>query len=245
MAGDIRQIVGSVFGALRANPVALIAFGAAFVIVLLGGSALTFVVKGGTVAILAAAEAQAGPIERPPLRLGGAAARQPHEHRAVSRRLPDVLAPLREARRRACSLVYTATAVVYLGFVVGGYALVGNLGVLLGLVRSRRAGAERARRLDHARQLPLPADADGDRGRGRRRPRGRCRVAAVHPRQPSRGRRHLRRRARCWSCSRRSRRSWRPPAWASSRSSRSSDSRSCRCRSRRGSSGASSSSTSR
>ena len=69
MAGDTRQIVASVFGALRANPAALIAFGAAFGLVMLGGSLLTFVVKGGTVAILAAAEAQAGPIERPPLRL--------------------------------------------------------------------------------------------------------------------------------------------------------------------------------
>ena len=63
--------------ALRANPVALVAFGAAFLLVLLGGSALTFIVKGGTVAILAEAEAQAGPIERPPLRLDGAEARQP------------------------------------------------------------------------------------------------------------------------------------------------------------------------
>ena len=47
LAGDVREIVGSVFGALRDNPAALTAFGAAFVLVMLGGSLLTFVVKGG------------------------------------------------------------------------------------------------------------------------------------------------------------------------------------------------------
>ena len=69
LAGDVRAIIGAVVVALGANPVALTAFGAAFLLVLLGGSAFTFVVKAGTVAIMAEAEAQAGPIERPPLRL--------------------------------------------------------------------------------------------------------------------------------------------------------------------------------
>ena len=98
MAGDTRQIVASVFGALRANPAALMAFGAAFGLVMLGGSLLTFAVKGGH--------------GRDPRRSGGtgrthrtsaaaprgAQAREPRRDRAVSRRLPDVLAPLREAR---------------------------------------------------------------------------------------------------------------------------------------------------
>ena len=69
MAGDVKEIITSVVGALRANPAALAAWCASFLVVLLGASALTFIVKGGTVAILADAEAQAGPIERPPLRL--------------------------------------------------------------------------------------------------------------------------------------------------------------------------------
>jgi hypothetical protein len=131
LAGDVREIVGAVFGALRANPVALVAFGAAFGLVLLGGSALTFVVKGGTVAILAEAEAQAGPIERPPLRLAAL-------RRANRTNIEPFLAGCRTFWRRyvklgACLLVaYTLTAVVYLGFIVGGYALAGNSGVLLG-----------------------------------------------------------------------------------------------------------------
>ena len=69
LAGDVRQILAAVFGALRQNPAALIAFSVSFGIVVVGGSALTFIVKGGTVSVLADAEAAAGPIERPPLRL--------------------------------------------------------------------------------------------------------------------------------------------------------------------------------
>ena len=119
MAGDIRQIVASVFGALRANPAALMAFGAAFVLVMLGGSLLTFVVKGGTVAILAAAEAQAGPIERPPLRLAAL-------RRANLVGIEPFLDGCRKFWRRYVKLgtclllVYTATAVVFLGLVVRG-----------------------------------------------------------------------------------------------------------------------------
>ena len=84
---------------------------------MLGASALTFIVKGGTVAILAEAEAQAGPIERPPLRLAAAPARQSHA-------IEPFLAGCRTFSRRyvklgACLLVaYTVTAVVYLGFLV-------------------------------------------------------------------------------------------------------------------------------
>jgi hypothetical protein len=131
LSGDLREIIGSVVSALRANPVALVAFGAAFVLVLLGGSALTFVVKAGTVAILADAEAQAGPIERPPLRLAAL-------RRANRTDIEPFLAGCRKFWRRfvklgACLLVvYTATAAAYLSFIVGGYALAGNSGVLLG-----------------------------------------------------------------------------------------------------------------
>src|ERR671910_461856 len=63
--GDTREIVTSVFGSLRANPAGLTAVAASAVLVLLGASALTFIVKGGTVSVLADAEAAAGPIERP------------------------------------------------------------------------------------------------------------------------------------------------------------------------------------
>lgn len=135
MAGDVKQIVTSVVGALRANPIALVFFGASFLVVLLGASVLTFIVKGGTVAILAQAEAQAGPIERPPLRLAAL-------RRANLTNIEPFLAGCRAFARRyvklgACLLVvYTATAmvVVFAGFLVSGYVSgsTGLLGMIVG-----------------------------------------------------------------------------------------------------------------
>ena len=135
MAGDLRQIVASVAGALRANPVALVAFGAAFLVVLLGASALTFIVKGGTVAILAEAEAHAGPIERPPLHLAAL-------RRANLTNIEPFLAGCRRLAPRylklgACLLVvYSATAAVFLflGFLVGGYAFSASSGMFGAIV---------------------------------------------------------------------------------------------------------------
>lgn len=131
LSGDIREIVTAVFTSLRANPAALTAFAAAFLIVLLGASALTFVIKGGTVSVLADAEAAAGAIERPPLRLEAL-------RRANMIEIERFLGGCRRLWRRyiklgACLLiVYAVTAAVYVGVIVGGYALVGNSGVLLG-----------------------------------------------------------------------------------------------------------------
>ena len=131
LAGDLREIVAQVFAAMRQNVPALVAFSIAFTVVLLGGSALTFVIKGGTVSLLAAAEAQAGPLERPPVSV-----------RAVRRANIVAIEPFldgcqrlwrRYVRLGACLLgIYGATAALYLAFVIGGYQLVGNTGVLLG-----------------------------------------------------------------------------------------------------------------
>jgi hypothetical protein len=131
LRGDVRQIVTAVFGSLRANPAALAAFVAAALIVLLGASALTFVVKGGTVTVLTDAEAAAGSIERPPLRLEALRRANLTE---IGRFL-DGCARLwrRYLKLGACLLiVYALTATAYVGFIVGGYAIAGNSGVLLG-----------------------------------------------------------------------------------------------------------------
>jgi hypothetical protein len=63
---DILPTMASV---LMAQPVALAAFLLALALVLVGGSALMFLVKGGTVSVLVIAEKNAGAIEHPPLRL--------------------------------------------------------------------------------------------------------------------------------------------------------------------------------
>jgi hypothetical protein len=67
LQGSLRDIFTTVASALMSEPFALISFIVAFSLVLLGGSALMFVVKGGTVATMIAANAAAGPIEREPL----------------------------------------------------------------------------------------------------------------------------------------------------------------------------------
>ena len=131
LGGGLRDIAATVFSALRANPIALLAFALAFVLVLAGGSALTFVVKGGTVSLLASAEAAAGTIERPPVRLQ-ALGRLNRVH------IDPFLDGCRQFWRRyvrlgGCLLiVYAITAIVYLGVIVGGYALADGTPVLLG-----------------------------------------------------------------------------------------------------------------
>lgn len=131
LAGDLRDVVAAVFAGLRANPVAFVAFGTAFLLVLLGGSALTFIVKGGTMSLLADAEATAGPVERPPLRLEAV-------RRASRVHIEPFLDGCKRLWRRylrlgGCLLIaYAITAAVYLGFIVGGYALARNTPVLLG-----------------------------------------------------------------------------------------------------------------
>ena len=101
LRGDVREIVTAVFSAMRANPAALASFAAAFLIVLIGGSLLTFIVKGGTVAVLVEADGHAGAIERPPLRLSMLKRAQSHRDRHVSRRLPAPGVALRQARARS------------------------------------------------------------------------------------------------------------------------------------------------
>src|SRR6476661_3400490 len=56
LRGDLREIVTSIVAALTASPAALAAFVAASTLVFVAGSMIQFVVKGGTVALLADAE---------------------------------------------------------------------------------------------------------------------------------------------------------------------------------------------
>ena len=67
LQGSLRDMFTTIASTLLSEPVALVAFIAAFGVVLLGGSVLMFLVKGGTVDVLLAANAAAGPIEREPI----------------------------------------------------------------------------------------------------------------------------------------------------------------------------------
>ena len=69
LQGSLREILARIAGALMSEPGALVAFAAAFTIALLGGSVLMFLVKGGAVEVMIAANDAAGPIERESLSL--------------------------------------------------------------------------------------------------------------------------------------------------------------------------------
>ncbi len=120
LGGDVRDVIASVTSALMAQPVALASFLVAFGVVLLGGSALMFLVKGGTVWVLADAAQTAPPVEQPPLRLS--------TFRAGSRfSIEHYMSGCAALSRRYLTLgfsligVYFVSAVVYLLAVFGGY----------------------------------------------------------------------------------------------------------------------------
>lgn len=131
LSGDVRDIVASILSALMTSPIALAAFVASGLVVLVGGSLVTFVVKGGTVALLADAERIAGPIERPPLRLDAL-------RRASVVAIDPFIAGMARLWRRYVRIgllllvTYALTAAAYLALVFGGYALAANSAILLG-----------------------------------------------------------------------------------------------------------------
>jgi hypothetical protein len=129
--GDLREQVTGVSTALLSAPLALLAFLLAFGLVLVGGSALLFLVKGGTVTVLADAEEQTGAIEQGPVDLEAIAdARRVSVERFTGgcRRL------FRRYLRLGLTLVgvYGITGVAYLAVVIGGYQLSEHPGVYVG-----------------------------------------------------------------------------------------------------------------
>jgi hypothetical protein len=130
LRGDVRDIVAALFSSLGSNPAALIAVTLAFLVVLIGGSILTFIVKGGTMAVFVEGEAEAGPLERPPLRFQML-------RRANRTGIEPFLQGCRRLGRRyvrlglGLLLAYALTAVAYLGVLVVGYQTANSLGIVL------------------------------------------------------------------------------------------------------------------
>jgi hypothetical protein len=130
LRGDAREIVTTILGALTDQPAALVGFLVAMLIVLIGGSAMMFIVKAGAVVTLADAEIAANAIERPPLRW--AAFQQAY------RFSPErYVAACEHFWRRYLRLgwlllaVYVLSAGLYLAAVLIGYRLVGSRETLL------------------------------------------------------------------------------------------------------------------
>ena len=69
LSGNLREMLFGISGMLMARPLALTSYLLGFLLVLGGGAALMFLVKGGTVAVLVGADRAAGQVERPPLRI--------------------------------------------------------------------------------------------------------------------------------------------------------------------------------
>ncbi|MFN8057584.1 MAG: hypothetical protein U0Q12_00350 [Vicinamibacterales bacterium] len=128
---DMRDLLLSVVSVLRAQPIALLSFLAGFAVVILGGAALTFVVKSGTIAVLVKGEAAAGAVERPPLRLTA--------FRRSSQYTPEVfLAGATYFGRRFVTLgwallvVYGVSAALYVTAAVLGTQWLSELGAIVG-----------------------------------------------------------------------------------------------------------------
>jgi hypothetical protein len=128
LQGSMREMFSTIMAALTSEPFALGAFILAFTIALVGGSVLMFLVKGGTVDVMLAANGLVGPIEREPVRLTTLA-----EAAAFSiPRFVDGCGRLFRSYLRLgliLMLAYALTAIAYLAFIVYGYRAAGD-GVL-------------------------------------------------------------------------------------------------------------------
>jgi hypothetical protein len=131
LQGGMREIFATITDALVAEPFALIAFIAAFAIALIGGSILMFLVKGGTVEVILAANQQVGEIERRPLTLSslveGAAFSIPRFMRGSGRLFMPYL-----RLGLALMLAYGLTGAAYMAFSVYGYRAAGDGALFIG-----------------------------------------------------------------------------------------------------------------
>jgi hypothetical protein len=129
-SGDVRPILPLVLSALGAHPGALACYAAGALILLVGGAAVTFLAKGGTVAVLVRAERHAPAVERPPLRLAVF-------RRAEAFRIERFSTWAQRLFRRYFVLglglmaAYGALGVVYLIAVYAAYRVVAETGVML------------------------------------------------------------------------------------------------------------------
>jgi hypothetical protein len=133
MAGDLRRMLFGVAETLAARPLALVSYLFGFAVVLAGGAALMFLVKGGTVGVLVLADGSAGPVERPPLRIAGF-------RRAMLFSIEAFTAASARLFRRylllgvVLAVAYALTATLCGGIAYGLYVLGGDSPLLLGSV---------------------------------------------------------------------------------------------------------------
>jgi hypothetical protein len=125
-----RELLGLAAAALLSHPVALVGCLFALGVVALGGSALMFTVKGGTVSVLVASQRQTGPIERPPLRV---AAFWRASQFSIDRFLDGCARLLQRYLRLGFLLlaVYGISGALFMAALVAAYRVIGEGGLLL------------------------------------------------------------------------------------------------------------------
>lgn len=128
LEGGMREIFGTITNALMSEPFALASFITSFVIALVGGSVLMFLVKGGTVEVMLSANDRVGPIERRPITLSSVAEAASF---SIARYIAGCGRLFRPYLRLGLALMvaYGLTGAAYLAFIVYGYRAAGD-GVL-------------------------------------------------------------------------------------------------------------------
>ena len=113
------------------EPFALGAFITAFVIALVGGSVLMFLVKGGTVDVMLAANDQVGPIESRPITLTSVAESASF---SIARYISGCGRLFRPYVKLGLALMvaYALTGAAYLAFIVYGYRAAGDGALFVG-----------------------------------------------------------------------------------------------------------------
>jgi hypothetical protein len=131
LRGNLRDIFTTLAATLMSEPVAFVAFLSAFTVVLLGGSVLMFLVKGGTVNVLIAANDAAGPIEQEPITFETL---QRASQFTIQRFTNGCTRLFGRYLRLGLLLmvVYGLSGALYLGCVVYGYRAAGDRALLIG-----------------------------------------------------------------------------------------------------------------
>lgn len=131
LGGDLREVVTAVAGTLFSHPGAFVGFVCALGFMLAGGSVLMFLVKGGTVTVLSAGEALAGPMDHPPVHLASFGRASQY---SVERFLAGSARLFKRYLRLGLALfgVYALSGGLYLAVVLGGYSAIGDTTAALG-----------------------------------------------------------------------------------------------------------------
>jgi hypothetical protein len=131
LQGSLREMFTTIASALLSEPVALAAFMIAFSLVLLGGSVLMFLVKGGTVEVMLAAHTIAGPIEHQPITLDSLRSAGQFTLERFTEGCSRLFRPFLMLGL-VLMLVYALSITAYLLFVAYGYVLLTGRVLIVG-----------------------------------------------------------------------------------------------------------------